>query len=338
MSSIEVMESGMVSSAFIGGAWAGQEAALAAARRTLAAEVSGLELLSASLGDAFVEAVERLEETAGRVIVTGMGKSGHIGCKIAATLASTGTPAQFVHPAEASHGDLGMITRDDSILALSNSGNTPELASIIAYSRRFAIPLLAVTSKAASSLGAACDILLLLPRVGEACPLGLAPMTSTTMTLALGDALAVALLERRGFTPEDFQVFHPGGALGRRLIRVSDVMHGEMPLCNGDTPMSEAILLMTARTSGVVGILNEGGRLARIITDGAMRRHMGRDLHSCSLGAGMTPHPVTINPGALGAEAVKIMNAKGVSCLFVEEAGRLVGLVRLHDLLREGAA
>lgn len=194
------------------------QADIASARRTLLAEVRGLEALAQSLGDAFIKAVDQLEAVAGRVIVTGMGKSGHVGCKMAATLASTGTPAQFVHPAEASHGDLGMITRKDAIVALSNSGNTPELASVIAYSRRFDIPLLAITGKANSILAEACDTLLLLPPAEEACPMGLAPTTSTTMTLALGDALAVALLERKGFTAEDFKVFHPGGALGKRLV------------------------------------------------------------------------------------------------------------------------
>ncbi len=313
---------------------------LESARRTLATEARGLEILSQSLGEAFVQGVNVLEAVQGRVVVTGMGKSGHIGCKIAATLASTGTPAQFVHPAEASHGDLGMITRKDAIIALSNSGNTPELGSVIAYSRRFEIPLLAITAKQNSILAEASDVLLLLPPVEEACPMGLAPTTSTTVTLALGDALAVALLERRGFTPEDFKVFHPGGALGKRLVRVIDVMHGpaEMPVCSPDTPMSEAILLMTAKTFGVVGVLNEEGALSGVITDGDLRRHMGDRLLAQAAGDVMTGHPITIHPGALGAEALKIMNAKRVTCLFVEEGGRPVGLVRLHDLLREGVA
>ncbi|HLS69591.1 MAG TPA: KpsF/GutQ family sugar-phosphate isomerase [Kiloniellales bacterium] len=317
-----------------------EQADLASARRTLRAEAQGLEALAASLGDAFIKAVDQLEATSGRVIVTGMGKSGHVGCKMAATLASTGTPAQFVHPAEASHGDLGMITRKDAIIALSNSGNTPELASVIAYSRRFDIPLLAITGKRRSILAEACDTLLLLPDAQEACPMGLAPTTSTTMTLALGDALAVALLERRGFTAEDFKVFHPGGALGKRLVRVADVMHGpgEMPLCRPETPMSEAILLMTAKTFGVVGVLDENEKLGGIITDGDLRRHMGDDLLAQAAGDVMTSSPITIQPLALGAEALKIMNAKRVTCLFVEEEGRPVGLVRLHDLLREGVA
>lgn len=313
---------------------------LESARRTLATEAQGLAALSDSLGEAFVRAVDQLEAVRGRVVVTGMGKSGHVGCKIASTLASTGTPAQFVHPAEASHGDLGMITRDDAIIALSNSGNTPELGSVIAYSRRFEIPLLAITGREASILAEASDILLLLPQVAEACPMGLAPTTSTTMTLALGDALAVALLERRGFTAEDFKVFHPGGALGKRLVRVVDVMHGpgEMPLCTPETPMSDAILAMTAKTFGVVGVLDAEGRIAGIITDGDLRRHMGAALLNQKAGEVMTPHPITIQPAALGAEALKIMNAKRVTCLFVVEADRPVGLVRLHDLLREGVA
>lgn len=312
----------------------------ASGRRVIDIEIAALQAVRDRLDGAFSEACERILACQGRVVCTGMGKSGHIARKIAATFASTGTPSQFVHPAEASHGDLGMITRKDAIIALSNSGNTPELASVIAYSRRFDIPLLAITGKANSILAEACDTLLLLPPAEEACPMGLAPTTSTTMTLALGDALAVALLERKGFTAEDFKVFHPGGALGKRLVRVSDVMHGpgEMPLCHPDTPMSEAILLMTAKTFGVVGVLDEDERLAGIITDGDLRRHMGDGLLAQAAGDVMTPNPITIQPAALGAEALKIMNAKRVTCLFVEEAGRPVGLVRLHDLLREGVA
>lgn len=312
--------------------------AVSSARRTLLAEASGLENLASSLGASFVDAVERMESIEGRVIVTGMGKSGHVGRKMAATLASTGTPSQFVHPAEASHGDLGMITRKDMIIAISNSGNTPELASVITYSRRYDIPIIAITSREDSILADACDILLLLPPTGEACPMGIAPTTTTTMTLALGDALAIALLERRGFTPLDFSVFHPGGSLGQKLVRVSDVMHGRdrMPLCTLDTPMGEAILTMTSKSFGVVGVLDDHGDLVGIITDGDLRRHMGYELLTYTARDVMTNTPVTIKRNALGAEAISVMNAKGLSCLFVAEGDQPVGIIHIHDLLAKG--
>jgi arabinose-5-phosphate isomerase len=269
-----------------------------------------------------------------------MGKSGHVGCKIAATLASTGTPASFVHPAEASHGDLGMVTRQDAVIALSNSGNTPELGDIIAYTRRFGIPLISICSRAHSILADAADISLLLPAVAEACPLGLAPTTSTTMTLALGDALAIALLERRGFSPEDFQVFHPGGALGKKLVRVSDIMHGpdELPLCPPDMRMSEAILVMTASTFGCVGVTGSEGDLVGIITDGDLRRHMEGDLLTRRADEVMTPGPQSIRSGALAAEALRVMNNRKITSLFVVEDGKPIGFLRMHDLLREGVA
>ena len=306
---------------------------LESARRTLKAEAQGLEALSASLGEAFIRAVDQLEQTGGRVIVTGMGKSGHIACKIAATLASTGTPAQFVHPAEASHGDLGMIT-EDAIIALSNSGNTLELGSIIAYSRRFEIPLPVITGREKSILAEAFDILLLLPKAEEACPMGLAPTTRPRCTCA-GRRPAVALLSDAG-SRQKISRSSTRRRPGKRLVRVSDdAWSGEMPLCRPETPMSEAILIMTAKTFGVVGVLDEKDALAGVITDGDLRRHMGDSLLSHAAGEVMTSHPITIHPGALGAEALQIMNAKRVTCLFVEEGGRPVGLVRLHDLLRE---
>src|SRR5580658_6647115 len=247
------------------------------ARRVLRTEIAGLEALAGGLDDGFARAVDLLAAATGRVIVTGMGKSGHIARKIAATFASTGTPAQFVHPAEASHGDLGMIGAGDVVLALSNSGNSAELTDIVAYSRRFEIPLIAITGDARSTLAEAADVVLLLPAAAEACSMGLTPTTSTTMMLALGDALAVALLERKGFSTEDFQLFHPGGSIGRKLLRVGDIMHTgpAIPLADLRMPMSEAILLMTAKSFGCVGVCDVTGKLIGVITDGDLRRHMG---------------------------------------------------------------
>src|SRR5690606_5264025 len=263
------------------------------------------------LDGGFVAAVDRLAGVEGRVIVTGMGKSGHVARKIAATLASTGTPAFFVHPGEASHGDLGMITARDAVIALSNSGNTLELSDIITYAKRFGIPLVAVTARADSALAEAADVALILPGSAqgapEACPMGLAPTTSTTLMLALGDALAVALLERKGFSHSDFQLLHPGGALGKRLLRVADLMHGAeaLPLCGPDTVMSEAILVMTAGRFGCVGIVDDGRRLVGIITDGDLRRHMNQDIMARKAGDIMTARPRTIRASALAAEAVR---------------------------------
>lgn len=313
---------------------------IGAARRALATEMEGLNALSDSLGDEFIEALDRLQKVEGRVVVTGMGKSGHVGYKVAATLASTGTPSQFVHPAEASHGDLGMVTRRDAIIALSNSGNTPELAAIVSYSRRFNIPLIAITSRRESVLGEAADTVLLLPPVAEACPMGLAPTTSTTMALALGDAMAIALLERRGFSPEDFQVFHPGGSLGKKLVRVSDIMHGpgELPLCQPESSMKEAIITMSAMTFGCVGVVNDAGELFGIITDGDLRRHIDADLLAQTAGDVMTAGPLTIRAGALAVEALRLMHAHKITSLFVVEENKPIGFLRMHDLLREGVA
>ncbi len=312
---------------------------LMSARRTLRLEISGLEALSAGLGQPFVSAIDVFAAVAGRVVVTGMGKSGHVARKIAATLASTGTPAIFVHPAEASHGDLGMIARSDAVLALSNSGETPELADIIAYASRFGIPLVAMTRRRPSALGDAADVALVLPDTEEACPLGLAPTTSTTQMLALGDAIAVALLERRGFSDADFRVFHPGGKLGRKLLRVADLMHrgDEIPLCPPDMPMSEAILEMTAKTFGIVGVVEPGRGLVGVITDGDLRRNMAPDFLSRPAARVMTRTPRTMTPEALAAEALGFMNESKIYCLFVVDGDRRpVGIRRIHDVLRAG--
>ena len=314
---------------------------LVVARRVIRAEIAGLERLAEMLDGAFEAAVATCAAVRGRIIVAGVGKSGHIARKIAATLASTGTPAQFVHPVEASHGDLGMIGSEDAILALSNSGETAEFADIVAYSRRCNIPLIAITGGARSTLAAAADTVLLLPAAAEACPMGLAPTTSTTMMAALGDALALALLERKGFSPADFRLFHPGGRLGRRLMRVRDIMHqeDEVPLVSPNAPMSEAILIMTARSFGCVGVSGREGRLIGVITDGDLRRHMGDSLLQRTVGAVMHGNPKTIAPAALAADALGLMNRFAITSLFViDNDGRPVGFLHMHDCLRAGVA
>ncbi|MEE8500320.1 MAG: KpsF/GutQ family sugar-phosphate isomerase [Kiloniellales bacterium] len=315
---------------------------LEAGRRVLRLEAQGLDALATSLGDGFTRVLDVLDAVTGRITVTGMGKSGHIARKIAATLASTGTPAQFVHPGEASHGDLGMIAPGDAVLAMSNSGDTTELDDIVLYTRRFAIPLVAMTAQAESALAEAADATIILPQAPEACPMGLAPTTSTTMMLALGDAVAIALLERKGFSAKDFQVLHPGGSLGRKLLRVSDIMHGpeELPLCRPETPMAEAILTMTKGTFGCVGITRDDGELVGIITDGDLRRHMNPGLLEASAAEVMTGPPRTIRPQALAAEALGIMNGlrneRPITSLFVVEEARPIGILHIHDCLRTG--
>jgi arabinose-5-phosphate isomerase len=313
---------------------------LAAARRVLSLEVDALNALARALDGSFSAAVDLLARVRGRVVVSGMGKSGHVARKIAGTLASTGTPALFVHPAEASHGDLGMITPEDAALVLSNSGNTDEIRDVVGYTRRFSVPLVGMTSGAASSLAEASDVALVLPPAREACPNGLAPTTSTTLMMALGDALAVALMERKGFSPDQFQVFHPGGKLGARLLRVADLMHtGEaVPLVRPDTPMSETMIVMTAKSFGCAGVVDDSGRLAGIVTDGDLRRHMGAGLMAETAGSVMTRWPKTIEPRSLAAEALGRMNASAITCLFVVEDGRPVGIVHIHDCLRAGVA
>jgi arabinose-5-phosphate isomerase len=313
---------------------------LAVARRVIRAEISGLESLAAALDGTFAAAVDFCAAARGRIIVTGVGKSGHVARKVASTLASTGTPAQFVHAGEASHGDLGMIGGEDAILALSNSGETTEFADVIAYSRRFGIPLVAVTSGAQSTLADAADVVLLLPPAAEACPMGLAPTTSTTLMMALGDALAIALLERRGFSTADFRLFHPGGKLGRRLLRVADIMHvGEaMPLVPPTSRMSEAILVMTAKSFGCVGAC-DGGRLLGIVTDGDLRRHMEDSLLGRTVGEIMHVSPRTIGAAALAAEALGLMNRTAITSLFVvDDGGCPIGFLHMHDCLRVGVA
>lgn len=312
--------------------------------RTLDLGQRGLEALRQAfethLRPAVGDAVDAIVAARGRVIVTGMGKSGHIGLKIAATLSSTGTPAYFVHPGEASHGDLGMITPDDVILALSWSGETAELASIIHHSRRFKVRLIAMTSRAESTLARAADTALVLPVVAEACPHGLAPTTSTLIQLAMGDAIAIALLEAKGFSAQDFKTFHPGGSLGGRLKLVSDLMHsGErLPLVPYDEAMSGALVTMSAKSFGCVGVLDGDGKLAGVITDGDLRRHMDGGLLGKRAGEIMTKSPKTIGGGALAASALETMNSTRITSLFVVEGGKPVGLIHLHDLLRAGVA
>jgi arabinose-5-phosphate isomerase len=317
---------------------------LASAFRTLETESEGLAALAAAmsngLGAPFASAVETIRAARGRVIVTGMGKSGHVARKIAATFASTGTPAFFVHAADASHGDLGMITSDDVMLALSWSGETEELKDLINYSRRFRIALIAVTVNLESTLGKAADIVLVLPATREACPHNLAPTTSSLMQLALGDALAIALLESRGFTARDFGVFHPRGKLGAALKFVRDVMHpgDAVPLIRRGAPMSEAIVEMSAKGFGCVAVTEPSGKLAGVITDGDLRRHMRADLLQASVDAVMTVLPKTVRPDQLASEALQLLNSSKITALIVVDADRPVGIVHFHDLLRAGVA
>ncbi len=313
--------------------------AIAVGRRVLGVEAKALAELADGLDRRFAEAVEAMFTAKGKVVCTGMGKSGHVARKIAATLASTGAPAVFVHPAEASHGDLGMIGPGDVVLALSKSGEARELADILAYAKRFSIPLLAMTEAPDSALGRAADFLLPLPPAPEATAELNAPTTSTTLQLALGDALAVALLERRGFTADRFHTFHPGGKLGAMLRTVADLMHGpgEVPLVAPDAPMREALLVMTEKRFGCVGVTGPGGVLAGIITDGDLRRHID-GLFERSAGEVMTPGPKTAPPSMLAGEALKTMTetAPSSTVLFVVEEARPVGILHIHDLVRAG--
>ncbi|MCU0826789.1 MAG: KpsF/GutQ family sugar-phosphate isomerase [Tabrizicola sp.] len=310
---------------------------LATGRRVIRREAEALGVLAESLGDSFSSAIGLLMAAKGRIIVSGMGKSGHIARKIAATFASTGTPAHFVHPAEASHGDLGMVAEGDVLIVLSNSGETPELADILAHAKRFGIPLIGVASRDGSTLMRQADVAILLPLVPEACEKGIVPTTSTTMMLALGDALAIALMEHRAFTPDHFRMFHPGGKLGARLLRVRDLMHDDPPLVAETLPMGEALLEITRRGFGVVGVIDATGRLTGIITDGDLRRHLD-GLLSHKAGEVMTQKPRTIGPEALAGEALALMNDRKITCLLVTEGPRATGILHIHDCLRAGVA
>lgn len=328
----------------IPGGRSGIRSVIASATRTLELESEGLSALRASLDNGlaapFSEAVALIKGSRGRVIVSGIGKSGHVGQKIAATMASTGTPAFFVHPSEASHGDLGMITREDVILALSWSGETVELKNIITYSRRFSVPMVAITSNSGSALGQHSDVVLELPRTKEACPHGLAPTTSTTMQLAIGDCLAVALLESRGFTAQDFKMFHPGGSLGASLKYVADLMHKDdrLPLAPRNLPMGDALVIMTEKSFGCLGVVDGKGKLVGVLTDGDLRRHMGAQLLSATAGEIMTRKPKTVSPSTLASAALEVINASRITALFVVDGGKPVGIVHVHDLLRAGVA
>lgn len=316
-----------------------QSPAILAAHRVLDVEMEGLRRLQASIGAEFAAIVEKVGTMKGRLICAGVGKSGHVARKITATLASTGTPSQFIHPTEASHGDMGMIGTDDILLILSKSGEVPELSDMIAYGKRFKIPIIAMTANAESVLGRAGDYLMLLPEAPEACGETRAPTTSTTMQIAYGDALAVALLERRGFTASDFRVYHPGGKLGAMLKSVADLMHkdDELPLVRETTPMMEALLIMTAKRFGCTGVIDGQDRLIGIVTDGDVRRKAGADFAHLKVADVMTTSPMVVSPHALAAEALAELNQSGRSVVFaVDEQEKPVGILHLHDLLRAG--
>ncbi len=316
------------------------ETDIGVAKRVLSIETMALQELTASLDQNFVDALDVFSNTKGKVIITGMGKSGHVGCKIAATMASTGTSAFFVHPGEASHGDLGMISQDDSILALSNSGESAELFDIIQYAKRFSVPLVAITKNADSTLGKAADIVLVLPSMEEACPMRLAPTSSTTMSLALGDAIAVALLERRGFSSSDFKIFHPGGKLGTQLLYVTDLMHSgdDMPRVRDDATIKDAVMEMSSKRGGCVAVFDQAGGLLGMITDGDLRRHLSPDLLEKSVTQIMTKNPKMISAKTMAAEALAVMNAKSITSLFVEEEGHAVGIIHIKDCIAAGVA
>ncbi|WP_442915134.1 KpsF/GutQ family sugar-phosphate isomerase [Marinicauda sp. Alg238-R41] len=319
------------------------ESVLASMQRTLDTEMAGLSALRSSIGRDASEIVSLLAGLEGRLICAGVGKSGHVARKMAATFASTGTPAQFVHPSEASHGDLGMITTRDAVLALSKSGETREMGDLIAYCRRFGVPLIAMTAGADSALARGADLVFLMPNAAEACGETRAPTTSTTMMMAAGDALAVALIEARGFTANDFARYHPGGALGAALASVEDLMHAgdELPLVALTASMGDALIEMSQKGFGCVGVTGEDGRLAGIVTDGDLRRRMAPDLTQRRAGDVMTADPMTASPGLLAAEALRRMTAgdRKITQLFVTgEDGRPVGLLHIHDLLRAGVS
>ena len=320
------------------------DVAVLSALRTLDAEGSGIAAIVAALqsdlSGPFAAAADLIRNAKGRLIVTGLGKSGHIGRKVAATFASTGTPAFFVHAAEASHGDLGMITPDDAIMALSWSCEQPEMKNLISYAARFGIPVIAMTADRESTLSKAADVALTLPKAREACPHNLAPTTSSLMMLALGDALAIALLEGRGFTSTDFSVLHPGGKLGAMLKFTRDLMHSgdAVPLKPLGTKMSDALVEMSSKGFGCVGIVDAHGLIVGIVTDGDLRRHMRPDLMTASVDDVMTKNPKTISRDTLAGEALEVLNSSKITTLIVTDAGKPVGILHLHDLLRAGVA
>lgn len=314
-----------------------QKTDITSAKRVFELEIEGLKALEDWLDERFINAVDLIFASKGRIILSGMGKSGHIGKKIAATMASTGTPAFFVHPGEASHGDLGMIAKEDVVILLSNSGETAELKDIISYCKRFNIPLIGMVRRESSVLVEASDVALVLPAVPEACTVN-APTTSTTMMLALGDALAVALLERRGFDNDDFNVFHPGGKLGAAFLKVKDLMHGDdsLPLIGDASLMSDALIVMTGKSLGCVGVVNKRGELLGIITDGDLRRHMSADLTKKKASDIMTKEPLTITEKELATKALNVMEESAITSLFVISNKKPVGVLHVHDILRAG--
>ncbi len=313
---------------------------LLSAKRTIEIEIESLKVLEQDLDDSLTKALDLMQNAKGRIIFSGMGKSGIIAKKIVASLASTGSPAFFIHPAEASHGDLGMLTDEDVVFAISNSGESKELLDILNYSKRFGIPLVGITKNENSSLGKASDIVLKLPNSSEACPLGLAPTSSTTATLVLGDILTVALMERKSFTKTDFNQRHPGGKLGSVLLKVSDLMHtgNDLPILNKNTLMQEALLEMTSKRLGCVGFVDEVGELIGILTDGDLRRCLCANILSEKVNNIMTKNPKTISPNSIAAEAVKIMNEKKITSLFVIENNKPIGVIHIHDCLNKGVA
>ena len=311
----------------------------AIAARVISTEADALQQMAENLPYDFAGAVETILQTKGRVIVSGVGKSGHIGRKIAATLASTGTPASFVHATEASHGDLGMVTATDFCLAISNSGETTELYDIVAHTRRFGIPMAAISSKPYSTLMQAADFKLALTEAPEACSIGMAPTTSTTLTLALGDALAVALMERRDFQPEDFKMFHPGGKLGAQMATVAQLMHrgDALPIVDHTTSMQDALITMTSKGFGIAVVIQDGTLLG-VVTDGDLRRNMGTLMQSTA-GDVAGSNPVMVTPDMFAAEALNIMNTRKISVLLaVDEYNMPIGILHIHDLLRAGVA
>jgi arabinose-5-phosphate isomerase len=318
---------------------------VSAARRAIEIETLGMtaliEALDGTLGEALTNAVDTILKASGRVIVSGMGKSGHIARKIAATMASTGTPASFVHPAEASHGDLGMITPNDVVIMLSNSGESAELKDMLNYCARFSVPMIAITANATSTMGRSADIVLQLPKVQEACPNGLAPTTSTLLQLALGDAMAMALLEAKGFSADDFRNYHPGGKLGAQIKHAGDIMHHgkELPLATEGTLLSVAIPILSDKKFGCLGVINASGILIGMVTDGDLRRHLGPDLTSRCVEDVMTKNPTTVHGDMLAAEVIELINTKRITAVFVlDESRKPVGLIHIHDLLREGVS